>query len=122
MAKRFVRKERGAYANASVGKGWPGGIGDRTGLHGHVRGVRARRRARKYRHDSAALDSGINLFDTGDFYGMGDNELLLQKALAGQPRDRFLISVKFGGMRAPNGAFVGIDARPVAVKNFLAYT
>jgi pyridoxine 4-dehydrogenase len=70
----------------------------------------------------AALDAGVNLFDTGDFYGMGHNELLLQKALAGLPRDRFLISVKFGGMRGPNGAFIGIDARPVAVKNFLAYT
>jgi aryl-alcohol dehydrogenase-like predicted oxidoreductase len=70
----------------------------------------------------AALDAGINLFDTGDFYGMGHNELLLQKALAGQPRERFFIGVKFGGMRGPNGAFIGIDTRPVAVKNFLAYT
>jgi aryl-alcohol dehydrogenase-like predicted oxidoreductase len=70
----------------------------------------------------AALDAGINLFDTGDFYGMGHNELLLHKALAGQPRDRYFICVKFGGMRGPNGAFIGLDARPVAVKNFLAYT
>jgi aryl-alcohol dehydrogenase-like predicted oxidoreductase len=70
----------------------------------------------------AALDAGINLFDTGDFYGMGHNELLLQKALAGQPRDRYFICVKFGGMRGPNGAFIGIDTRPAAVKNFLAYT
>ncbi len=70
----------------------------------------------------AALDAGINLFDTGDFYGMGHNEMLLQKALAGQPRDRYLICVKFGGMRGPNGAFIGIDTRPAAVKNFLAYT
>jgi aryl-alcohol dehydrogenase-like predicted oxidoreductase len=70
----------------------------------------------------AALDAGINLFDTGDFYGMGHNEMLLQKALAGQPRDRYLIAVKFGGMRGPNGAFIGLDARPVAVRNFLAYT
>lgn len=70
----------------------------------------------------AALDAGINLFDTGDFYGMGHNEMLLHKALTGMPRDRYFIGVKFGGMRAPNGAFIGIDARPVAVKNFLAYT
>jgi aryl-alcohol dehydrogenase-like predicted oxidoreductase len=70
----------------------------------------------------AALDAGINYFDTGDFYGMGHNEMLLQKALSGQPRDRFMIGVKFGGMRGPNGAFIGVDARPVAVKNFLAYT
>jgi aryl-alcohol dehydrogenase-like predicted oxidoreductase len=70
----------------------------------------------------AAMDAGINLFDTGDFYGMGHNELLLHKALAGMPRDRYFIGVKFGAMRAPNGAFVGIDTRPVAVENFLAYT
>ena len=70
----------------------------------------------------AALDAGINLLDTGDFYGMGHNEMLLQKALTGQPRDRYFICVKFGAMRAPNGAFIGIDTRPVAVKNFLAYT
>ncbi len=70
----------------------------------------------------AALDAGINLLDTGDFYGMGHNELLLAKALHGMPRDRYFIGVKFGGMRAPNGAFIGIDTRPAAVKNFLAYT
>jgi aryl-alcohol dehydrogenase-like predicted oxidoreductase len=70
----------------------------------------------------AALDAGINLLDTGDFYGMGHNEMLLAKALHGMPRDRYFIGVKFGGMRAPNGVFIGIDTRPVAVKNFLAYT
>jgi aryl-alcohol dehydrogenase-like predicted oxidoreductase len=70
----------------------------------------------------AALDAGINFLDTGDFYGMGHNEMLLQKALAGRPRDQFFLSVKFGGMRAPSGAFIGVDARPVAVKNFLSYT
>jgi aryl-alcohol dehydrogenase-like predicted oxidoreductase len=70
----------------------------------------------------AAIEAGITLFDTGDFYGMGHNEMLLQRALAGQPRDRFFIAVKFGGMRAPSGAFIGLDARPAAVKNFLAYS
>jgi aryl-alcohol dehydrogenase-like predicted oxidoreductase len=70
----------------------------------------------------AAMDAGINLFDTGDFYGMGHNEMLLHKALTGMPRDRYFIGVKFGGMRGPNGAFIGIDTRPIAVKNFLAYT
>jgi pyridoxine 4-dehydrogenase len=70
----------------------------------------------------AALDAGITLFDTGDFYGMGQNEMLLQKAFAGIPRERYFICVKFGGMRGPNGAFIGIDARPAAVKNFLAYS
>jgi aryl-alcohol dehydrogenase-like predicted oxidoreductase len=70
----------------------------------------------------AALDAGINVLDTGDFYGMGHNEMLLQRALNGQPRDRYFVCVKFGAMRAPNGAFIGIDTRPAAVKNFLAYT
>jgi aryl-alcohol dehydrogenase-like predicted oxidoreductase len=70
----------------------------------------------------AALEAGITLFDTGDFYGMGHSEMLLQKGLAGIPRERYFLCVKFGAMRAPNGAFVGIDARPAAVKNFLAYS
>src|ERR1035438_8140252 len=69
----------------------------------------------------AAVDAGINLLDTGDFYGMGHNELLLAEALAGR-RDRVLLSVKFGAMRAPDGAFIGVDGRPQAVKNFAAYS
>jgi aryl-alcohol dehydrogenase-like predicted oxidoreductase len=70
----------------------------------------------------AALDAGITLFDTGDFYGMGHNELLLREALRGRARDQVVLSVKFGAQRAPDGAFIGIDAGPAAVKNFLAYT
>jgi aryl-alcohol dehydrogenase-like predicted oxidoreductase len=70
----------------------------------------------------AALESGITMLDTADFYGMGHNELLLQKALVGRPRDSYFLAVKFGAMRAPQGNFVGVDARPAAVKNFLAYT
>jgi aryl-alcohol dehydrogenase-like predicted oxidoreductase len=70
----------------------------------------------------AALDAGINLLDTGDFYGMGHNELLLREALRGVPRDHVLIQVKFGGQRDPRGAFVGYDASPAAVKNFLSYS
>jgi len=69
----------------------------------------------------AALESGITLFDTGDFYGMGHNEMLLGRALRGR-RDRALISVKFGAMRGPDGSWSGYDARPAAVRNFLAYT
>jgi aryl-alcohol dehydrogenase-like predicted oxidoreductase len=69
----------------------------------------------------AALDAGINLVDTGDFYGMGHNEMLIGRALAGR-RDRVLLSVKFGALRGPDGSWVGYDARPVAVKNFLAHT
>jgi aryl-alcohol dehydrogenase-like predicted oxidoreductase len=70
----------------------------------------------------AALDDGITLLDTGDFYGMGHNELLLRDALRGVDRSSVFIQVKFGGMRDPRGAFLGHDARPPAVKNFLAYS
>jgi pyridoxine 4-dehydrogenase len=70
----------------------------------------------------AALDAGINLLDTGDFYGMGHNELLIRRALADRNRDDVLISVKFGPLRDAKNGFNGLDTRPVAVKNFLAYT
>lgn len=69
----------------------------------------------------AALDAGITLFDTGDFYGMGHNELLLGKALKGK-RDRAIVSVKFGAMRGPDGSWIGLDLRPEAIKNFLSYS
>ena len=68
-----------------------------------------------------ALESGVTLFDTGDFYDMGHNEMLLGRALHGR-RDRALISVKFGALRGPDGGWLGFDARPVAVKNSLAYS
>jgi aryl-alcohol dehydrogenase-like predicted oxidoreductase len=70
----------------------------------------------------AALDAGITLLDTGDFYGMGHNELLIRDALAGRDRDDVLISVKFGSQRGPAGAPLGVDARPQAVKTWLAYS
>jgi aryl-alcohol dehydrogenase-like predicted oxidoreductase len=69
----------------------------------------------------AALESGVTLFDTGDFYGMGHNEMLLGRALQGR-RDQALISVKFGALRGPDGSWLGFDARPAAVKNSLAYS
>ncbi|CAO3457903.1 aldo/keto reductase [Azospirillum largimobile] len=70
----------------------------------------------------AALDAGVTLLDTGDFYGMGHNEMLIGEAVRGIPRDRFQVSVKFGALRAPDGSWLGYDARPAAVKNFLAHT
>jgi len=70
----------------------------------------------------AALDAGVTLLDTGDFYGMGHNELLLREALAGRPRDAVVLSVKFGALRDAGGGWTGVDGRPAAVKNFLAYT
>ncbi len=69
----------------------------------------------------AAIDAGVNLLDTGDFYGMGHNEMLLGRALRLQ-RDQVLLSVKFGAQRGPNGAWLGYDARPAAVKTWLAYS
>jgi aryl-alcohol dehydrogenase-like predicted oxidoreductase len=68
-----------------------------------------------------AIDRGINFLNTGDFYGMGHNEMLIRQALEGR-RDRVFISVKFGALRTPRGEFVGFDARPQAVKTFLAYS
>jgi aryl-alcohol dehydrogenase-like predicted oxidoreductase len=69
----------------------------------------------------AAMDAGVTLLDTGDFYGMGHNELLIREAVQGR-RDEVRLSVKFGGMRDAGGAFIGFDTRPAAVANFLAYS
>src|SRR5204862_5012463 len=63
-----------------------------------------------------------NLIDTGDFYGMGHNEMLIAEALEMRPRDDVLISVKFGALRGPDNSWGGFDARPGAMKNFLAYS
>ena len=68
-----------------------------------------------------ALDAGVTLIDTGDFYGAGHNELLIGRALRDR-RDKALLSVKFGALRAPDRSWIGVDARPAAVKNFLTYT
>jgi len=69
-----------------------------------------------------ALDAGITLLDTGDFYGMGHNEMLIGEALKAVPRDKFLVSVKFGAQRDPAGSWIGYDARPAAAKTALAYS
>jgi aryl-alcohol dehydrogenase-like predicted oxidoreductase len=69
----------------------------------------------------AALDRGVTLLDTGDFYGAGHNELLIGRALRGR-RDGALVSVKFGALRSPDGGWIGFDARPAAIRNFLAYS
>jgi pyridoxine 4-dehydrogenase len=70
----------------------------------------------------AAIEAGVTLIDTGDFYAQGHNELLIAEALHGRSRDNLQLSVKFGGLRDPAGAFVGFDNRPIAVKNFVAYS
>lgn len=69
----------------------------------------------------AALEAGVNLLDTGDFYGMGHNELLIAEALRDR-RGAVTISLKFGALRGPDGAWMGYDGRPKAIRNFLAYT
>src|SRR5256884_8516465 len=69
----------------------------------------------------AALDAGITLLDTGDFYGMGHNEMLIREALTGRSRDGVQISVKFGALRDPINGFRGYDSRPAAGKNFVAH-
>lgn len=70
----------------------------------------------------AALDAGVTLLDTGDFYGMGHNEMLIREALCGSQRRNVLLSVKFGALRDPDRNWNGYDSRPAAVKNFLAYS
>jgi aryl-alcohol dehydrogenase-like predicted oxidoreductase len=70
---------------------------------------------------AAALDAGVSLFDTGDFYGMGDNEMLLAEALRGR-REKAFIQVKSGAQRGPDGTFIGLDTRPSVLKNALAYS
>ncbi len=70
----------------------------------------------------AALDAGITLLDTGDFYGMGHNELLLRDALAARDRGEAIISVKFGALRDPRNGWGGMDTRPAAIRNFIAYS
>ena len=70
----------------------------------------------------AALEAGITLLDTGDYYAAGHNEFLIREALRGRDREQAVVSVKFGLMRGPDGSIVGNDLRPPAVKNFLAYT
>ena len=69
----------------------------------------------------AALDAGITLLDTGDYYGAGHNELLIGRALRDR-RDKALVSVKFGALRGPDGSWIGMDTRPAATRNFLGYT
>jgi aryl-alcohol dehydrogenase-like predicted oxidoreductase len=87
-----------------------------SGMYGHAD------RAESIATIAAALDAGIDLLDTGDFYGMGHNELLIAEALRGVPREEYLLSVKFGALRAPDQTWLGYNARPAAVKTSLAYS
>ncbi|WPB76439.1 aldo/keto reductase [Archangium violaceum] len=77
--------------------------------------------AESIRTIQTAIDRGVTLIDTGDFYGMGHNEMLVGKAIAGR-REKVQLSVKFGALRGPDGSWGGMDTRPAAVKNFVAYS
>ncbi|OJH36259.1 aldo/keto reductase [Cystobacter ferrugineus] len=77
--------------------------------------------AESIRTIQAAIERGVTLIDTGDFYGMGHNEMLVGRAIEGR-RDKVQLSVKFGALRGPDGSFNGNDTRPIAVKNFIAYS
>jgi len=68
-----------------------------------------------------ALEHGVTMIDTADFYGSGHNEMLIGRAIKGR-RDKVILSAKFGGLRSPDGELCGLDTRPVAIKNFIAYT
>ncbi|UBU12596.1 aldo/keto reductase [Nonomuraea gerenzanensis] len=92
------------------------------GAMGMSGGYGASDRAESIATVHAALDAGVTLIDTGDFYAMGHNELLLAEALRGRDRDSYQLSVKFGQLRGPGSEFGGQDGRPEAVKNFLAYS
>ena len=70
----------------------------------------------------AAVEAGVTLIDSGDFYGMGHNEMLIREALKGVPRERVILSIKFGALRGPGGTWGGVDNRPQALRNFLAYS
>ena len=97
---------------SAIGLGWSG-MSDAAGAANDAESIET---------IHAALDSGITLIDTADFYGMGHNEMLIREALRGRKREQVIISDKFGGLWGPNGSFVGVDGRPASVKNYLAYT
>lgn len=109
-----MKKRRlGALTTAALGLGC---MGMSPGVYGDVD------RAESLATIHAALDAGVELLDTGDFYAMGHNELLVAEAIRGINRDKIVLSVKFGAQRGPGGEWLGFDGRPAAVKTALAYT
>jgi aryl-alcohol dehydrogenase-like predicted oxidoreductase len=69
-----------------------------------------------------ALQLGVNFLDSGDYYGVGHNEELIREAIKGFPREKVFISIKFGGLRNNDGNFIGVDTRPIALRNYLSYS
>ncbi len=93
----------------------------RLGL-GHISDHNPAGREESIRTIHTAFDSGINYLNTADFYDSGAHEMLLCEALKTRRREDVFISAKFGSMVAPGGMYYGLDLRPHAVKNYLAYT
>jgi aryl-alcohol dehydrogenase-like predicted oxidoreductase len=109
-------------ATRALGRGGPGVSAIGLGCMGMSWAYGAADEGESIATIHAALDAGVTLLDTGDFYGMGHNELLIRDALRARDRGEALISVKFGALRGPGGRIGGVDGRPAAVRNFLAYT
>lgn len=116
-----VLKTDMAFATRLLGKGGPAVSALGLGCMGMSEFYGRSDRAASLATIAAALEAGVTLLDTGDFYGVGHNEMLLAEALRGQ-RDKAFVQVKFGSLRGPDGSFLGIDARPVAVKTALSYS
>ncbi len=111
----MVQRQLGSQAVSAIGLGCMG----MSGMYGSTDD------AESVRAIHAAIAGGVTLIDTGDFYGMGHNELLIGRALrelGPSAREKVVLSVKFGAMRTPSGAWSGFEGRPAAVKNFLAYS
>jgi aryl-alcohol dehydrogenase-like predicted oxidoreductase len=119
---RIATTEEGLMTTRSLGSGGPEVSALGLGCMGMSDFYGPADEAESVATIQAALDAGITLLDTGDYYAMGHNELLIREALQGRSREQAVLSVKFGLMRAPDGSIVGNDLRPSAVKNFLAYT
>ncbi|QUQ67350.1 aldo/keto reductase [Kutzneria sp. CA-103260] len=105
-------RQLGSLSVSSIGLGCAG-MSDSRGAAGEADSVATIR---------AAIDAGVTLLDTADFYGMGHNEMLIGRALRPEDREKVALSLKFGALRGPDEHFHGVDCRPVAVKNFLAYS
>jgi aryl-alcohol dehydrogenase-like predicted oxidoreductase len=117
MTKRETTANRTVKLGATGPEVFPLGLGcmGMSGMYGPTDD------AESVRTIQAAIHRGVTLLDTGDFYGMGHNELLVGRAIAGR-RDRVKLSVKFGALRGPDGSWLGVDTRPAAVKTFAAYS
>jgi aryl-alcohol dehydrogenase-like predicted oxidoreductase len=120
-ATRFMLARGDSMTNRHLGTNGPAVFPIGLGCMGMSHMYGAADEAESIATIESAVEQGVTLIDTGDFYGMGDNEMLIRRALTGR-RDKVLLSVKFGALRSPDGNWTGYDSRPAAVKNFCAYS